>query len=185
MRHPSLPRKGAGGETELGPIKTEQEYERAMAEVTALVEADPAAGTPEASRLEWLAARVEWYEKIHFPIREPDWSGLAEAARFANKHRAAVVRARLRCMSLEQAVKWCRGRIEFLEGGQWSTAIGDVVQIHPAQRALGGALAFVTEVHRWGIVAEVTIPGRGIAPVRLGETEFIRIGPAPWQRVDP
>ncbi len=79
MGHPSLPRKGAGGET------------------------------------------------------DPDWSGLADESRriarlerengFANKHRAAVVRARLRCVQLEQAIKWCRGRIGFLESGQWSTAI--------------------------------------------------------------
>lgn len=40
----------------------------AFAEVTRLVELDPAAGTPECERLKGLAAEVERYEREHFPI---------------------------------------------------------------------------------------------------------------------
>lgn len=60
-------------------------------------------------------------------------------------------------------------------------AVGDVVQIHPAHHCLGGALAFVTEVRSWGIVAEVPVPTRGVAPVRLAPNEFVRIGHQAWE----
>jgi len=59
-------------------------------------------------------------------------------------------------------------------------AVGDVIQINPTHRLLGGALAFVTEIRSWGILAVVPFPRRGIAPVRLGEGEYQRIGKAPW-----
>lgn len=51
-------------------ITSPEEYQRAFAEVSDLVDANPAAGTPEAKRLESLAVSVEAYEKVHFPIDE-------------------------------------------------------------------------------------------------------------------
>lgn len=51
-------------------ITSTEEYQRAFAEVSDLVEANPAEGTPEAKRLEALAKSVEQYEKVHFPIDE-------------------------------------------------------------------------------------------------------------------
>jgi HTH-type transcriptional regulator/antitoxin HigA len=55
---------------EVKPIKTEADYEIALAEIEQLFEAKP--GTPEADRLEILTTLVEGYENHHYPIPLPD-----------------------------------------------------------------------------------------------------------------
>lgn len=60
---------------------------------------------------------------------------------------------------------------------------GDVVQINPDHRTLGGCLAIVESVHAWGIVANVPVARDKIAPVRLGPSEYGRIGQALWIRI--
>jgi hypothetical protein len=50
------------------PIRTLDDHAVALAEVQALMTADPKPGTPEGDRLEVLAALVEAYENAHFPI---------------------------------------------------------------------------------------------------------------------
>jgi HTH-type transcriptional regulator/antitoxin HigA len=55
---------------ELKPIRTEADYEAALAEVEQLFEAIP--GTPEGDRLEILTTLVEAYEGKHYPIPLPD-----------------------------------------------------------------------------------------------------------------
>src|SRR6266581_987747 len=52
-------------------IKTEKEYESALAEIHVLVDRDPDPGTPEADRLELLTLLVETYESQKFPKRIP------------------------------------------------------------------------------------------------------------------
>lgn len=52
------------------PIRSEQDYEAALARIDSLMDARP--GTPEADELDLLATLVEWYEKRHFPIEKPD-----------------------------------------------------------------------------------------------------------------
>ncbi|WP_186264865.1 helix-turn-helix domain-containing protein [Burkholderia gladioli] len=54
------------------PIRGEQDYEAALAEVSALVDADPAPGTPEGDKLEILSFLVERYEDARFRLRAPD-----------------------------------------------------------------------------------------------------------------
>lgn len=54
----------------INPIKTEADYDQALAEVYALFESEP--DTPEGDRLEILITLVEAYEKIHYPIGLPD-----------------------------------------------------------------------------------------------------------------
>ncbi len=51
------------------PIKTETEYEAALAEIDRLM--DAAEGSPEADRLEVLSILVEAYENQHYPIAPP------------------------------------------------------------------------------------------------------------------
>lgn len=51
-------------------IKTEREYQEALAHVEALMDAAP--GTPRESELELWSLLVERYEEIHFPIDSPD-----------------------------------------------------------------------------------------------------------------
>lgn len=55
---------------ELRPIRTEEEYEAALAQIDAL--GDPQPGTPEGDRLELLFLLVEAYEDAVHPIAPPD-----------------------------------------------------------------------------------------------------------------
>jgi len=55
---------------DIRPIRTEADYEAALAEIEALFNAAPE--TPEGDRLEILATLVEAYEDQHYSIPEPD-----------------------------------------------------------------------------------------------------------------
>lgn len=52
------------------PIKTEYDYERALKEIEALMDAEP--DTPEGDRLDVMTTLVEAFEAKHYPIGEPD-----------------------------------------------------------------------------------------------------------------
>jgi HTH-type transcriptional regulator/antitoxin HigA len=52
------------------PIRTEKDYEEALAQIDAIFDAKP--GTPEGDRLEMLTLLVEAYEEKHYPITPPD-----------------------------------------------------------------------------------------------------------------
>src|SRR5439155_24853647 len=56
--------------TEIKPIKTEADYDAALAEIATLMDAEP--GTPEGDRLDVLVTLVEAYEAKHWPIDPPD-----------------------------------------------------------------------------------------------------------------
>ncbi len=55
---------------EINPIRSEHDYEAALAEIERLWGAK--AGTPEGDRLDILATLVDAYENEHFPIDPPD-----------------------------------------------------------------------------------------------------------------
>lgn len=55
---------------ELKPIKTEEDYEEALAKIDELWEAEPE--TPEGDLLDLLTTLVEAYEEKHHPILPPD-----------------------------------------------------------------------------------------------------------------
>lgn len=63
--------------TELKPIRTEADYDAALAEVERLWGAK--SGTPEGDRLDVLATLIEVYEEKHHPMDPPD---PVEAIRF-------------------------------------------------------------------------------------------------------
>ncbi len=52
------------------PIKTEKDYEDALAEIEKIFDASP--GTPEGDRLDILVTLVEVYEDQHYSIPDPD-----------------------------------------------------------------------------------------------------------------
>jgi HTH-type transcriptional regulator/antitoxin HigA len=52
------------------PIRTDTDYQAALAEIAALMHADT--GTPEGDRLDVLTTLVEAYEATRFPIEAPD-----------------------------------------------------------------------------------------------------------------
>jgi HTH-type transcriptional regulator/antitoxin HigA len=55
---------------DIKPVKTEADYEAALAEIDRLFNAEP--GTPEGDRLEVLATLVEAYEDEHYALPLPD-----------------------------------------------------------------------------------------------------------------
>ena len=55
---------------DIRPIKTEEDYEAAIAEIERLFDASPE--TPDGDRLEVLMTLVEVYEDEHYSIPDPD-----------------------------------------------------------------------------------------------------------------
>jgi HTH-type transcriptional regulator/antitoxin HigA len=55
---------------DIKPIKTEQDYQEALAEIDRLFDAEP--GTPAADRLDVLVTLVEAYEAQNYPMPLPD-----------------------------------------------------------------------------------------------------------------
>lgn len=49
-------------------LRDEAEYDQAMAEIDALLDRDPPAGSADHERLEFLSVLVEEYEDRHFPM---------------------------------------------------------------------------------------------------------------------
>lgn len=53
-------------------IKTQAQYEEALAKLESLMECDPEPETKDAEELELLSVLIEAYERTHFPISAPD-----------------------------------------------------------------------------------------------------------------
>ena len=71
------------------PIHTEADYRAALADISALMESDPAPGTPKGDRLDILVTLVEAYEARHFPLDLPD---PVEAIKFVMEQRNLAVK---------------------------------------------------------------------------------------------
>lgn len=54
------------------PLKTETDYDWAVAEIARYFENEPEVGSPEGDRFDVLAALIEAYEDKHYPIESPD-----------------------------------------------------------------------------------------------------------------
>ena len=57
---------------EIRPIRTQADYEAALAEVSPLFDNEPQLGTPEGDRFDVLVTLIEAFERRHFPIDPPD-----------------------------------------------------------------------------------------------------------------
>jgi HTH-type transcriptional regulator/antitoxin HigA len=57
---------------EIKAIRTETDYLIALQDVSALIDLDPSADSPEGERLDVLATLVQAYEAKHYPIDPPD-----------------------------------------------------------------------------------------------------------------
>ncbi len=102
-------------------IRTEADYDWALAEIEPYFEQQPAPGSPEADRFDVLAALIKAYEDEHQPIDAPDpvetikeWmalrglrqSDLAEL--LGSKSRASEVLNRKRPLTMEMVFKLSR-----------------------------------------------------------------------------
>ena len=54
------------------PIHTPADYKAALKDVSALIDRDPAPGTPQGDRLDVQTTLIQAYEARHFPIDAPD-----------------------------------------------------------------------------------------------------------------
>ena len=54
------------------PIRTEADNKHALAEISKLMERDPAMGTPAGDRLDVLVTLVQAFEARHYPLDSPD-----------------------------------------------------------------------------------------------------------------
>ena len=54
------------------PLKTENDYDWAIAEITKYFESEPEVGSPDGDRFDVLAGLIEAYEARHYPIEAPD-----------------------------------------------------------------------------------------------------------------
>jgi HTH-type transcriptional regulator/antitoxin HigA len=74
---------------DIRPLRTEADYDWALAEIETYFAREPVPGTPEADRFDVLAALIAEYERHHWPIDPPD--------------PAAAIRARMEQAAYTQA----------------------------------------------------------------------------------
>ncbi len=103
---------------DIRPLKTEADYDWALAEIEPYFEAPPPLGSPEAARFDVLAVLIEDYESHHWPIDPPDavdairtrmeLSGYTQtdlAALLGSRSRASEILARRRGLTMAQAYR--------------------------------------------------------------------------------
>jgi HTH-type transcriptional regulator/antitoxin HigA len=103
---------------DIRPLRTEADYDWALAEIEPYFVDPPVLGTPAAERFDVLAALIESYEAHHWPIEPPDpvdairarmeLSGYSQAdlARLlGSRSRASEILARRRGLTMEQAYR--------------------------------------------------------------------------------
>lgn len=96
------------------PIRSDDDYKAMLAQVSALIDRDPAPDSPDGERLEVLGLLVQAWEEEHYPIGTPDpieairfrmeQGGLTEAdlsPYIGPRHRVHDVLARKRPLTLE------------------------------------------------------------------------------------
>lgn len=96
------------------PVRTEDDYDWALAELAPYFEREPEPGSPEADRFDVLSELVAAYENRHYPIPEVDpvdvirsvmaERGLAQAdlaELFGSRSRASEVLGRKRPLTIE------------------------------------------------------------------------------------
>jgi HTH-type transcriptional regulator/antitoxin HigA len=103
---------------ELRPIRTEADYEAAMAEVESLWGAG--SGTPEGDRLDILATLIDAYETAHYPMDPPD---PVEAIKFRMEQQGLTRK------DLEN-ILGTRARVSEVLNRQRSLSIGMIRRLH-------------------------------------------------------
>ncbi|PKQ08708.1 MAG: XRE family transcriptional regulator [Alphaproteobacteria bacterium HGW-Alphaproteobacteria-12] len=100
------------------PIKSEADYDWALAEIEKYFVRQPEVGSPEGDRFDVLATLIEAYENEHYPISAPDpvsairahmeMAGLRQSALadiLGSRPRASEVLSRKRALSMEMVYR--------------------------------------------------------------------------------
>lgn len=100
------------------PLRTEADYDWALAEITRYFDNEPAPDTPDADRFDVLSALIEQYEARHWPIEPPDpvdaikarmedegFSQADLARLLGSRSRASEILSRRRALTMEQAYR--------------------------------------------------------------------------------
>jgi HTH-type transcriptional regulator/antitoxin HigA len=103
---------------EVKPIRSEADYEAALAEIERLW--GTKAGTPEGDRLEVLATLIDTYEEEHHPIDPPD---PVEAIKFRMEQQGLTRR------DLEEMIG-SRARVAEILGRKRDLSIGMIRRLH-------------------------------------------------------
>jgi HTH-type transcriptional regulator / antitoxin HigA len=103
---------------DIRPLRTEADYDAALAAIEAYFVNEPEPGTPDADRFDLLALVIADYERRHWEIEAPDAPDLLRAqmaikglkpadlaALLGSKARASEILNRRRHLTLEQAWK--------------------------------------------------------------------------------
>ena len=103
---------------DIRPIRSEADYEWALAEIEQYFDHEPSRGTPEADRFDVLADLIEAYEARHWPIEHADPVEMIEyrmelggfqtkdlAEVLGSKSRASEILNRKRAITLDMARK--------------------------------------------------------------------------------
>jgi len=106
---------------DIRPIKTEADYDWALAEIAPYFADEPELGSPDADRFDVLAALIQAYEAKHWPIEPPDPVSAIQyrmeqaqlrqadlAHLLGSRSRASELLNRKRALTLEQAYKLYR-----------------------------------------------------------------------------
>ncbi len=108
---------------DIHPIRDASDYEKALAEIDAIIQQNPDGNTPDAERLELLSLLVSDYESKHNPIQPPedpvevilfymDQKGLTRKDMeqyLGNKARVSDILNRRRSLSLPMIRRLCQG----------------------------------------------------------------------------
>jgi HTH-type transcriptional regulator/antitoxin HigA len=103
---------------DIRPVRTEADYDWALAEIDPYFTNPPPVGTAEAERFDVLAALIESYEAHHWPIEPPDpvdairarmelsdYSQADLARLLGSRSRASEILSRRRGLTMEQAYR--------------------------------------------------------------------------------
>lgn len=75
------------------PIRTEEDYDWALAEIARYFESEPEPGSPDGDRFDVLATLIESYEDKHYPISAPDpVSAIRAHMKMADLRQAALAK---------------------------------------------------------------------------------------------
>jgi HTH-type transcriptional regulator/antitoxin HigA len=124
------------------PLRSEPDYEKALAEIEGYFDREPKPGSPEGDRFDLLALVIEDYEKKRWPIDAPDpietiryrmqTGGLSQAdlgRLLGSRQRASDILARKRRLTLQMAWKLHR---------DWGIPAEALIRPQPTRKAVDG-----------------------------------------------